>query len=171
MIRTVSVLAVLASTAGLAHADAPPAPTKYFEVDAAVGADRDLFLVGGHVDGGYALGHGLWAHARVGGNVGNGGFNDASNGRSADLRAGAEFRPCVLDGVACGLAGVDLGVAYDTFDKPGHPGTDYLRAIAVGRVGLDAGSATLRGRLTLDLGTSPKEADLIAVSAGVAWLF
>lgn len=169
MLRTSLALATLVTLTAVGHADpiegedgehlAAAHAGAYLQVGAAVTSEQETYGIAGNLDGGYPLGHALYAHARVSGGGGeNLAFYTASvTTQTLQARIGAEARPCIADGAARAMVGVDLGLASTTMNRadymsaPGSTWTDS-RAIAVGRLGLDVGSRHVRVRPEAEMG-------------------
>ena len=135
----------------------------------------DQGLVGAvMIEGGHRLGDGpLWLHVEAERGAAGGVDEPTYRGNYAAGRAGVEARSCVLDGVLCGMAGLDLGVRHVDYMAEYDQAND-TGAIVVPRIGLDVGSKHLRLRPGLDAIIEPAKSSAVtglAMTAGVAYVW
>lgn len=174
--RTVMTIATILAGSVVAHADVNEGTHAAPRVDLGLGVMAGVHLhMGGpmvNVEASFRPIGEIWIHARVGQ-----GHGDAPGGdgpfdvHSTDVELGVDYRPCVLDGVVCGVVGAGLDLDRS---RLGVPLETQWSELAVGRVGLDVGSRHLRVRPTIEGGYSlgwPREVALLAASltAVVAW--
>lgn len=146
--RLVLLATIFVATA--VHAE----PARYVQTDLMVGGTAPD--VGPNLLAGLAVGvrvaPNLWARGEL---AGGPAADDQGGGTASQLRAGIEARGCTTTGVACAIAGADLGGQRGTWTSHDMMENETLDALVViPRVGVDAGGRTWRGRLGLEIDES-----------------
>ena len=190
--QTLVIASLLIASSAVAHADPSEPnyqPTSYVEVGGALGIDAGFLPYGaGSLSVGRRVDESpVWFHGGVmlgGGSAGNlgdafgailcsaedddGGCSDSSQPNATYLfeaRAGLELRGCVWNGVACLMAGADVGWVHEGMSS--GPALDT--AVTIPRVGLDLGGDHLRFRPGVELAFGSNDYRNGAVTAAVAY--
>lgn len=151
--------AIVLGLAGVASAEPAVETSRFVEGGMAFGAAEPVigWNLMATVAGGYRISGPWWLHAAYayGPTIDNLGAHRFNRGRNMVLHAGAEGRWCSSrDGALCGIAGLDLGGQYGTWQQPDNPyvmpSTSSTAFLAIPHVGLDAGTPRIRARLDLD---------------------
>jgi hypothetical protein len=154
-------------------APASESPTQmYIEAGAAVGLGVGIYSAWA-AELGYRPGGGsLSIHAVVqsGAVVLFGAFDDhlTSSGYLA-LRLGIEERGCVGSGVWCAFAGTDLGYLHQYAMTSGNEREDERVAVAVPRLGFDAGSRQVRVRVAIETSLARSHWETLGLTAGITY--
>jgi hypothetical protein len=137
----------LASVA--AHAD-PAQPEDYAALGASLGVDNAGIYLGPKLDLGHQLAPSLFVHGSVL-VAANAEIDGPDHGTRAELALGLEVRPCVANGVLCGIVGIDL-LRRDTSGNTGDDGDVDEHDIALReRAGFELGVRAWRLRGSIDV--------------------
>lgn len=141
----------------------------YLEPGLEIGITPGAFYGAVELDGGHRLGDTpLWLHGRFAqGNLSRIEEKTMSSDFT-EARLGLEARGCVFAGIACLVAGVDLGYRHEMYVSDFGRGTADL-GLSTARLGLDLGSPHLRFRPSVETGVQQGGWLGLGVTAGLAY--
>jgi hypothetical protein len=134
-------------------APAAPAPSHYVAFGGFAGVGVETLQAAWTAEGGVHLAGSVWAHALAGyGGAGD----DQGTGVFRSIRAGVDTQSCTSRGIACVVAGFDLGYQHVTWTAS-YPPTNadheiHDNVVAIARLMLDAGGEHVRVHTGVELG-------------------